>query len=199
MTLRRPIPLDQPLTVKEGRSATLSLWDEAALIAEAEPTSLTLEVPPPPSLQEATAASKRYVGFHDHVFPTCFVCGPERHPGDGLRIFAGPTGSQPIVAAPWTPDASLADAEGRVESVFLWAALDCPGAFGAMQIVGMRPMLLGRLEGWVEPHLFAGEPSVVLGWHMATDGRKHLTGTAIYSESGQLCGSARATWIEPRA
>ena len=29
---------------------------------------------------------------HEHPLPTCFVCGPARAKGDGLRIFAGPLG-----------------------------------------------------------------------------------------------------------
>ena len=38
---------------------------------------------------EAVAASATYPGFSAHPFPTCFVCGPERAEGDGLRLFPG--------------------------------------------------------------------------------------------------------------
>ena len=83
------------------------------LIASAEPAELTLEVPRPPDYLAALEASRHYAGFNDHAFPGCFVCGPERLRGDGLRIFAGPwTGeaggdtaeaAAGRVAAPWVP------------------------------------------------------------------------------------------------
>ena len=50
----------------------------------------------------------RYVGHRRHNFPSCFVCGPERAPGDGLRDFPGDGRRQ--VAATWTPGADLAGA-----------------------------------------------------------------------------------------
>jgi hypothetical protein len=33
---------------------------------------------------------------------------------------------------------------------------------------------------------------------MSDDGRKHEAGTAIVDEDGEVCGRARALWIEPR-
>jgi hypothetical protein len=44
-----------------------------------------------------------------------------------------------------------------------------------------------------------GERCVVIGWPISRDGRKHYVGTALFSESGTLCGQAKATWIELRA
>jgi len=31
------------------------------------------------------------------------------------------------------------------------------------------------------------------------EGRKHAAGTAVYDGKGELCGKARALWIEPRS
>jgi hypothetical protein len=42
------------------------------------------------SLVEAQEATARYPLYQGHPFPTCFTCGPDRAPGDGLRIFPGP-------------------------------------------------------------------------------------------------------------
>ena len=39
-----------------------------------------------------------HAGLHDHRYPTCFVCGPERAQGDGLRIFTGPVEDKSLVA-----------------------------------------------------------------------------------------------------
>jgi hypothetical protein len=65
------------------------------------------------------------VGFRDHRFPGCFICGTERQPFDGLRIFPGAIDGRSTIAAPWTPDASLVDESGLLGSEFLWSALDC--------------------------------------------------------------------------
>ena len=124
VTLRRPPPLDRPLDV-EREGDRLLVRDGDALMAEAEPAKVELDVPAPPSYREAERASARYPGFEEHSFPTCFVCGPAREPGDGLRIFAGPMGAG-RVASPWTP--------AEVAPELVWAALDCPGAIAVMSI-----------------------------------------------------------------
>ncbi len=80
---------------------------------------------------------------------------------------------------------------------FLWAALDCPGVFapGVIQRTD-RLLLLGRLAGRVDAVPAPGEPCVVIGWKIATDGRKTHVGTALFSNTGALYAKARATWVE---
>jgi len=41
-----------------------------------------------------------------------------------------------------------------------------------------------------------GEACMVLGWLLASAGRKHRCGTAIFDGDGELCARAQATWIE---
>jgi hypothetical protein len=43
-----------------------------------------------------------------------------------------------------------------------------------------------------------GEACTVVGWQLGTEGRKHQAGTALFDGRGELCGRARALWIEPR-
>lgn len=191
--LKRPPPLGVPLAVTEVDGVLrLSQGDE--VIAEARPDAVDIEVPTPPDHAEAVVASLGYVGFHDHVFPGCFVCGPGRLAGDGLRIFAGPVPDRRIVAAPWIPDGSLADEHGSIRTEFLWAALDCPGYF-ATPMAG-RLALLGELAARIERPLSAGEPCVVMGWERRSEGRKHLAGTAVVGPDGEIVARAQATWIE---
>src|SRR5262249_59506450 len=62
---------------------------------------------------------------HQHLNPMCFVCGPDRAPGDGLRLFAGPLvrpGSDPVFAVPWMPAANLAAGDALVAPEFVWSA-----------------------------------------------------------------------------
>ena len=61
----------------------------------------------------ATAASRIYEGFSNHAFPRCFVCGPDRDEGEGLRIFPGLLEGG-AVAAPWVPHRAFADEGGVV-------------------------------------------------------------------------------------
>src|SRR3982075_2267589 len=94
---------------------------------------------------------------HEHLPPTCFVCGPARAQGDGLRIFAGPLVRQSrnasaVFAATWTPDPTLAAEDGFVAPEFLWSALDCPTGYASSQdresgSFDRTPILLGRVWG----------------------------------------------------
>lgn len=199
VTLRRPPPLDRPLSVvRRGRQA--ELFDGNRLVAEAERTDLEpLELPPPPSFGDAERAASAYSGFREHAFPTCFVCGPEREEGDGLRIFAGPVAAgSALVAAPWTPAPDLGRPDGRVRREFVWASLDCPGAF-AVGYPDRGETLLGRLAVQIESLPQVGARCLLMGWPLGEDGRKLFAATALFHETGDVLAWARATWILPQA
>jgi hypothetical protein len=140
--------------------------------------------------------SRSYTGFHSHPFPRCFVCGPERAAGDGLRIFPGAWHSDHVVA-PWTPHPGLDRGDGTARPEHVWAALDCPGYFAAAS--DGRPMLLAEITAKLGRTVRIGEDCVVVAWRIEDAGRKHRVGTAIYGDDGQLCGIAEALWIEPRS
>jgi hypothetical protein len=192
--LRVPPPLERKLDVRRSETGA-SLLDGDVVVAEARASIMDLKPPDPSSYAEAEAASSRFRGFDSHWFPCCFVCGPDRVAGEGLRIFAGPIEGRDGVAAPWIPDATLAPSGGRVAPEFLWAALDCPGAF-AVPEPETGGILLGELQVALFGDVFAGERCVLLGWEIAHEGRKHTTGTALYGESGACRGLGRGTWIE---
>jgi hypothetical protein len=116
VTLRRPLPLERPLAVRRDQGAGVLLVEDGdALLAQARPPAAEVElaVPAAVSLGEAAAVAGHARYYQDPVFPDCFVCGPARSPGDGLRIFPGPVAGRQLWAAPWTPDPSVADADGR--------------------------------------------------------------------------------------
>lgn len=191
VTLRRPPPLDQPMQVRADGDGIIVVHGDT-LIAEAAPSASIFDVPDPVPFDQAAAVS---APADVHPFPGCFVCGPLRAAGDGLRIFAGAVPGTRIVAAPWIPDAGCAGADGDVASEFVWAALDCPGGF-----VGDRDFgVLGRLDARVYARPRIGERCVLAAWQ---DGerteRKWIAGTALYGEDGSLLGAARSTWIIPR-
>jgi hypothetical protein len=195
--LLRPPPLDIPLDTVELADGTIAVMSGAERFGEAKPATLALAAESPPSYLEAVEASRRYAGFTHHRFPTCFVCGTRRARGDGMRIFAGPVAGRSLVAAPWVPDPSLDRGDGKVRPEFMSAALDCPGFYAASP--EDRPMLLGEITVHVTRLVHVGEPCTVIGWPLEASGRKRAAGTAIFAEDGEVCGLARALWIEPKA
>jgi len=196
--LRIPPPLDAVMEVRK-KDGGVELFHNDELVASGRPTTVDIEIPEPPDFAGAQAASQRYRGFHSHFYPGCFVCGPEREHGDGLRVFAGPveraTGPDGMVAAVWIPDESLTDSSGFVSSEYLWAVLDCPGAY-AFPEPETGAILLGELAVSVQGSVSVGEKCVLIGWEISHEGRKHYTGTALFGESGSRRAVAYATWFE---
>ena len=192
VTLRRPPPLERPLAVERSEDG-VALRDGETLIAEGAPASVEIEVPEPVTFEEAVTAAKSYLGFRHHPFPTCFVCGPKRAEGDGLRIFPGWVADRNIVAAPWTPDASVADEDGQVRPEIVWAALDCPSGFAV--ITPETVAVLGRLAVKLVAPVQPGKRHVAIGWPLGEDGRKLYAGAALFSQDGRLRAFARATWV----
>jgi hypothetical protein len=195
--LEQPIPLNTPLELHDTEGDTLELRAAGRTLIRAKPASFELDVPESVSYLEALEASRQFVGFTRHAYPACFVCGPDRGRGDGLRIFAGSLGSQDRMAAPWIPDASLSDGAGKVRPEFMSAALDCPGYFAACSTA--LPMLLGEYLVHIDRCVHIDEPCVIVAVELARNGRKHEVATALFDDNGQLCARARAVWIELRS
>jgi hypothetical protein len=179
VTLRRPPPLDVPLTVQEGRVSD-GVGEVVAEIREIEP--FTALVPPVPMVA-AERAAHAYPGFTDHPFPTCYVCGPQRT--DGLRIFPGPT-ADGRMAAPFVVPSD-------VDVPTVWASLDCPGGWSI--IAPGRPYVMGRMAAVVSAVPEPGDKCVVVGATVETSGRKAVVNSTLYGPSGEPLAYARATWI----
>lgn len=194
VALRQPPPLNQPLQVKVEETQVI-LANQNGVVAQGRPAELDLKPPDPPSFSTASEAAKLYSGFVDHQFPTCFVCGPEREEGQGLRIFAGPVPGKKIVAAPWIPQDDLADQDGYVKSEFLWAAMDCPGYY-AINGEDHPAMVLGTMTARILDKIAVGSKAVVVGSKIDRQGRKARAVTALYSDEGKLFAYALAVWIE---
>lgn len=196
--LLRPPPLEQTLEIREDpNESRILLMDGNVPVASGAPAAtLQLEVPEAPSYAAALAVARDYEGFREHAYPGCFVCGPERARGDGLRIFASAIEGRNLHAAAWLPDASLAGADGKVLPEFMWAALDCPGFFATG--LAARGPLLGEFAARIDRRVHANEACVVIGWSAGHDGRKHYAGTAVFDDHNELCARAFATWISPR-
>lgn len=193
VTLRRPPPLDRALDVREVAGG-IEVFDGDDLIAEGRPATFALDIPDPPSMAQAEEARKRYSGYRNHAFPTCFVCGTDRA-ADGLMIHSGQVEGREVWAAPFTPDRSLPARDGILEPEMVWSALDCPGAWAVERDTKDRPVVLGRMAAHLERAAPADRTYIAVGWPLGIDGRKLYSGTALFDAEGTCYGWASQTWI----
>jgi hypothetical protein len=186
VTLRLPPPLDRPLQV-EHFDGLVRLFDGDALVAEARPAPVEIDPPVPVSPSDAASARERHAREWTPDFRECYVCGIRE---DGLEIRPGPVaGREHLHASP------IALLENGPE--FVWAAIDCPGAY-AVGAEGRGDIVLGRMTARVDRVPAAGEECVVTSWPLGDDGRKLYAGTALFAADGELLALARQTWIAPR-
>jgi hypothetical protein len=200
VTLRRPPPLDTLLhavAVDDG----MEIRQDINLIATARRAVIDFEPLSAPELTQARQAESRYIGLKDHPFPNCFVCGPERHQHDGLRLFPGiwdtSRDANNAVACHWQPFAALADSDGFLRPEFIWAALDCPTYSGAFagQENGPTAVLGRQAVRSLQTQLPWDETYLIQSWQLASDGRKHTSAGALYSVDGECLALCKATWI----
>jgi hypothetical protein len=195
VTLRSPPPLDRPIDI-ERHDEGVQLRIGTRLIAEGKRASVSLDVPKAPSFDEAVQASRSYPWRESHPYPRCFVCGPTRTAGDGLCIYPGAVEGRDIAAAPFIPDASCVDAQGRLRAEIAWASLDCPSWFGFNCFHPIDELvLLGRLSARIDSLPRLGDRCISVGWSLGRDGRKINCASALFSEQGVLLALGRATWI----
>ncbi|TIC88217.1 hypothetical protein E8D34_04530 [Nocardioides sp. GY 10113] len=192
--LKLPPPLEVPLSLQPGAGAAphLVLADEGRTVAEAVLSERELVPVPPVGVLEAADAEERYAGLRAHPFPTCFVCGPQRRPGDGLRIFPGPLSpgaarsrENRTVAATWTPYESTLP--------IAWAAMDCPGGWSTDLLD--RPAVLGTMTAVVHRLPSTRERYVVVGEQRDIDGRKLHTAATLYGPGDEVVATAEHVWI----
>jgi hypothetical protein len=203
VTLRKPPPLERPLTVDvDAGSGQALLLDGDIVVAEASPTTLDDVVVPPPvgfdAARAAAAASRFLTSPALHPFPTCFTCGPNREPGDGLRLFASAVPGRDVAAAAWVPDASLPTGSNGHDLApeIVWAALDCPSAF----VMYLEPELdgtyvLGRFAVRIDAPVRVGERYEAIAWRVGVDGRKLFASSALFGDDGALVAFSRAVWV----
>jgi hypothetical protein len=201
VTLRRPVPLDRPLPVRGDGDGTMVVEDSGVLLAEARPAKVPVEllaVPAAvtPAAAEAAAGRSRY--YDAPVFPGCFVCGPARGPGDGLRVFPGRVAGRALWAAPWTPDETVADADGRTRPEVVWAVLDCPSGIAAADAADLpagTAVVLGRMAATVGGLPRPGDRCRVVAGPLAGEGRKLRAGSALLGPDGEVLAAATTVWI----
>lgn len=201
VTLRRPPPLDKALAVIRESGDAVSLNDGDDVIATARSADIPVPAERSPSFDEALAATGRTFDPSLHKLPMCFVCGPDRDPGDGLRIFCGPLDAADsewsgTVAAPWIPEPYTASDDGAVRAEFVWASLDCPTAYAAGSPEGFPTILLGRQTVKILRLPDVGEKCVITARLTDRDGRKYRSDGTLFGADGAAIAACKAVWIE---
>jgi hypothetical protein len=205
VTLLAPPPLDQRLDIVAGEHG-IELRKEETILAIAR--GVRVDVPEIPLVgfpQAQDAIRRSRCDESRHPLPMCFVCGPARGDGDGLRIIPGPLPSRPghetgTLAAPWVPYANLARKDGAVSAEFIWAALDCPTGYAAvgarhLGMTGAETILLGRMSARIERRPHPGDRCIIVAWPTGRDGRKLFANSALLNADGETLAIARATWL----
>jgi hypothetical protein len=198
VSLRTPPPLERPLEVML-EDERVELRDGGELVAEGAPDELLLDTPDAVEPERAAAASEagREHWTGAHPFPGCVVCGPDREPGDGMRVFPGEL-ADGLFAAEWTPDESLSDGESSVRPECVWAALDCPTSAPVANFGQGPPMVLAQLTARLGCPVKVGESHALVSWPLGRDGRKRHGACALFDSQGRLLCASRALWIELR-
>jgi hypothetical protein len=205
ITLLAPPPLDRRLDLVVAEHGATLRQGETTL-ATGRPVRIdALEIPIVGFCQALDAVRQSPYDERSHPLPTCFVCGPARSDGDGLRIIPRPIRPCPgygagTVAAPWVPYANLAGGDGAVAEEYIWAALDCPTGFASvgaqhLGMTGTEAVLLGRMGARIERRPRPEEHCVVVAWPTGRDRRKLFANSALLSSSGELLAVAQATWL----
>jgi hypothetical protein len=182
VSLLLPPPLERPMRLEVGPDQAVLMLGELVVAAV---TSTTEPIPavPPVSPAEADLAMEGYLGWEDHPFPTCYVCGHERE--DGLFLAPGPVaGRADTVACTWIPEETSPEV--------LWGVLDCPG--GWTTDPRDDPMVLTRMTADLVGTAKVGEPHVVVAQQVRRVGRVATNLTSVYGPDGALVGTSSAEW-----
>lgn len=199
VTLRSPPPLATPMEVSGGEGEPVLLLHDGRVVAKGVPFPGAPDHPEVAELAEAVAASSRFPAARSPS-PTCLTCGHQRPVGEGLRILPGPLEDREAVAAPWMPHRAFADGDGTVRPEFVWAALDCPGAWGLRLRYPEGPRRLTvRISARLVAPVVIGEPHVVVGWPLEHRRRLFECGSAIFGPDGDLRAVGHAIWMEAPA
>jgi hypothetical protein len=195
VSLRRPVPLEQALSVRHEDDGAARAYAGEELIAEAVPAAPLAAWPGPSvGLEEARAAAERFRSPAGGEFDHCFVCGRTRH-ADGFELYTGRV-EDDVVASPWTPPDWAADENGEVRAEFVWAALDCPSFFAFTG--GEQVAFLARQQSELLAPIRAGETYVVASAVLERDGRKGRAAVAVLGSDGEALAHAECLAITPR-
>ena len=203
--LKSPPPLDTPMQIRRDESLSQVFADDT-LVAQVRRLEEPLE--PAPFLPVESAKLCSEIGLEgsliNHPFPTCFVCGPQRDDGEGMRIFTGPGQDTKLYAARWHTHRAWSSNGVDIDPKYIWSALDCPSSGPAfatsVQAESDIAYVLGTLSLKVSEKPKVNENYSIV---CATDEkheRLYRTRVSLYADDATLLATGAAVWIQvPRS
>lgn len=191
VALRRPPPLDTPLTVRTDRLCD----QQGRTVMEVEPLDHLDGELPLVTLEEARSRTP-HPRFASHPYAGCFVCGTTREDGFDLRV--SEADGEGVAAAVWVPSGPLLNDDEEVAAEFLWATVDCVTVWSfadRWEQPEWWPALTGRIGVAQLAPVIRDRPHVAVGRVVARDGRKISVDAAITDADGELCARGRAVWV----
>lgn len=186
--LRRPVPLDEPVTLfAEDGWAAIRHCDET--LAETIPADVSLSQASFVTIDEALDA--RDAGLDLGMFADCFVCG--RGQPNGLGVEPRLLDDGRFVAV-WHPAGSDMIDDGPVPARLLNAVLDCPGGFASIN-AAQRLAVTGSMTTRVDFLPAADQRLIVVGEAGPQEGRRLYATTTIFTESDEVVATAEAIWV----
>ena len=196
VSLRRPVPLGTPLELERHDDGHVTLHDGSELIAEADPDAAAgLRAALPAVRRGGPRRRRRRPGACPRrSAPATSAPGPHGRP----RRRFGPLPADPaLTGAVLLAGPDVPQHDGVLADEIVWAALDCPSYTPPLWGDGARASWPGCARSCSTP-VPAGEPLTVVGWSLATEGRKHRSATAILASDGRMLARAEALWIRLR-
>ncbi|MDH4145447.1 MAG: hypothetical protein OEY23_09800 [Acidimicrobiia bacterium] len=187
-----PVPLDAELRARRLDDPTVvEIVDGASLVATVSPYA-----PRPVSVRrgspdDVAAAQQGWCTdvASDHPFPTCYVCGPQRRDGLGLR--PGPVADGDRHLTVWSPGTG-----GDVDPWLVWAALDCPSGMPALAAVaGDELVVTGTLAVSIDAPVPGDEELQIVSRLVDRSGRKLATEAALFDATGRTLATCTAMWF----
>ena len=189
--LRRPPPLDRPLTVHRGPDDVRVSGGEE-LMLQARPATDTVEVAVDEELLQRTFDRGTTPVPRGHPAPECFVCGPRE---DGLRTCPSVVDGTQLWATVWIPDRSVSSDGVPVDPQVVWGALDCPAGIAVVRH-GRAPLTyfpaFTELTVTLERPVAVGRPVAVWGWSSGQDADRVDGSTAIIDTDGVVRATGHA-------
>ena len=203
--LKAPPPLDTPMQIERGQELS-QVFVGDTLIAQVRPLLENIEPAPWINRDDATDCSDKGLAgsLINHPFPTCFVCGPNRHEGDGMRVFTGPQKDTNLFGARWHAHPAWSSNGTTIDPKYVWSALDCPSsgpAFATSVEAGSDiAYVLGTLSVQIHRDVKVGEDYSIV---CATDERHerlYRTRVSLYGLDQEPLATGAAVWIQvPRS
>jgi hypothetical protein len=203
--LKAPPPLDTEMHIQRNSEQALVLAGKQ-VIAQVKRSDDPIEPAPFISFDSAAQCSEEGLAgsLINHPFPECFVCGPNRTSGDGMRIFTGPDKNQSLHAASWNAHPAWSSDGCEVDIPFIWSALDCPSS-GPAFATSIQPdsdiaYVLGTLDIRVISRPKINETYAVVCAVDEGDERLYRTRVSLYANDSTLLATGAAIWVQvPRS